>query len=98
MAGSSVNSRPPAGLTATVRSVCIGGRIVDAELPANAGARSILSVIGAGERTNAGLSTRTGVKSNNLTAPTGPLTVLTAKRIIASALPLSTRPSGERRY
>lgn len=78
--------------------VRIGGRIVDAELPANAGARSILSVIGAGERTNSGLSARTGVKSNNLTAPTGPLTVLSAKRIIASALPLSTQSSNERRY
>jgi AAA+ ATPase superfamily predicted ATPase len=76
----------------------VGERILTAELPANTGARSILSVIGAGERTNAGIAMRTGVRSNNLTAPSGPLTVLSAKRITASALPLSTQPSGERRY
>lgn len=78
--------------------VRIGERILAAELPANTGARSVLAVIGSGERTHAGLAARTGIKSNNLTAPTGPLTVLSAKRIIASALPVSTQPSSERRY
>lgn len=73
-------------------------RILDAELPANVNARSILSVIGAGERTNAGIAERTGIKTTNLTVPKGPLTVLAEKRIIASALPLSTAKSVERRY
>ena len=73
-------------------------RILDAELPANVNARSILSVIGAGERTNAGISARTGIKTTNLTVPKGPLTVLAEKRIITSALPLSTAKSVERRY
>ena len=78
--------------------VRVGERILAAELPANTGARSILSVIGAGERTNAGISARTGVKTNSLTAASGPLTVLANKRIVASALPLSTQTSNERRY
>ena len=73
-------------------------RILDAELPANVNARSILSVIGAGERTNGGISARTGIKTTNLTVPKGPLTVLAEKRIITSALPLSTAKSVERRY
>jgi AAA+ ATPase superfamily predicted ATPase len=73
-------------------------RILDAELPVNVNARSILSVIGAGERTNAGISARTGIKTTNLTVPKGPITVLAEKRIIASALPLSTAKSVERRY
>jgi len=73
-------------------------RILDAELPANVNARSVLSVIGAGERTNAGISARTGIKTTNLTVPKGPLTVLAEKRIITSALPLSTAKSVERRY
>jgi AAA+ ATPase superfamily predicted ATPase len=76
----------------------IGARILDAELPANVNARSILSVIGAGERTHSGIAARTGIGTNNLTVPTGPLTVLAGKRIIASALPLSTRRSTDRRY
>lgn len=78
--------------------VRIGSRILDAELPANVGARSVLSVIGAGERTNSGISHGTGVKSNSLTTASGPLTVLSAKRIVESALPLSTDASSERRY
>ncbi len=78
--------------------VRIGNRILDAELPANVNARSILSVIGAGERTHSGIATRTGIGPNNLTVPSGPLTVLANKRIISSALPLSTRASTERRY
>jgi AAA+ ATPase superfamily predicted ATPase len=73
-------------------------RILDAELPANVNARSILSVIGAGERTNAGVSARTGIRTTNLTVPRGPLTVLAEKRLVASALPVSTARSAERRY
>jgi AAA+ ATPase superfamily predicted ATPase len=78
--------------------VRIGARILDAELPANVNARSILSVIGAGERTHSAIAARTGIGTNNLTVPTGPLTVLAGKRIVASALPLSTRRSSDRRY
>jgi hypothetical protein len=61
-------------------------------------AHSILSVIGAGERTHAGIAARTGIGPTNLTVPKGPLTVLGNKRIVASALPLSTRSSTDRRY
>jgi AAA+ ATPase superfamily predicted ATPase len=78
--------------------VRVGERILAAELPASASARSVLSVLGAGETTHSGLAARTGIRSNNLTVASGPLTALTTKRIVASALPLSTQPSGERRY
>lgn len=73
-------------------------RILDAELPANVNARTVLAAIGGGERTNAGIAARTGIRSMNLTVPRGPLTVLGAKRLVTSALPLSTAKSVERRY
>lgn len=78
--------------------VRVGRRILDGDLPASPGARSVLSVIGSGERTSSGISNGTGIAMNNLTVPRGPLTAVTARRIVASALPLSTQPSTERRY
>lgn len=70
-------------------------RILDGELPAAAGARTVLSVIGAGERAYAGIVSGTGIKGNNLRRP---LATLTDKRIVASALPLSAAASDARRY
>lgn len=70
-------------------------RILDGELPVNIQARSILSVIGAGERTHSGIASGTGIRANNLSVP---LRVLADKRIIESALPLSIATSDARRY
>ncbi|MDA8184298.1 MAG: AAA family ATPase [Actinomycetota bacterium] len=78
--------------------VRIGRRMVEGDLPSGQGARSVLSVVGAGERTLSGISNGTGFAAKNLTVPRGPLTALTARRIVASALPLSTEPSKGRRY
>jgi AAA+ ATPase superfamily predicted ATPase len=70
-------------------------RILDGELPAAAQARTVLSVIGAGERAYAGVVSGTGIKGNNLHRP---LATLADKRIVASALPLSGAASDARRY
>jgi uncharacterized protein len=75
-----------------------GARILDAEFPSNVGARTVLSVIGAGERTNKGISAGTGIATTNLTGQKGPLSILERKRIVSSALPLSTAASSDRRY
>lgn len=78
--------------------VRIGRRVVEGDVPSGQGARSVLSVIGSGERTLSGISNGTGFAANNLTVPRGPLTALTTRRVVASALPLSTVASRERRY
>jgi hypothetical protein len=70
-------------------------RILDGELPASVQARTVLSVIGAGERTYSGLANGTGIKGNILNRP---LATLVDKRIITSGLPLSTATSDARRY
>jgi uncharacterized protein len=75
-----------------------GARILEAELPAGANARSVLSVIGAGERTNKGIAAGTGIGTMNLTGRQGPLGALTDKGIVTSALPLSCAGSRDRRY
>jgi AAA+ ATPase superfamily predicted ATPase len=75
-----------------------GSRILDSELPSNVNARSVLSIVGSGERTNRAIATGTGIGTSNLTVPRGPLSVLAQKGIVASALPLSVRPSRDRRY
>jgi AAA+ ATPase superfamily predicted ATPase len=70
-------------------------RILDGELPASVGARTILSVIGAGQRTYSGIASGTGIKGNVLSRP---LATLTEKQIVAAVLPLSTATSDARRY
>jgi AAA+ ATPase superfamily predicted ATPase len=75
-----------------------GARILDAEFPSSVGARTVLSVIGAGERTNKGISDGTGIGTTNLTGAKGPLSILEEKRIVSSTLPLSTAASNDRRY
>lgn len=75
-----------------------GSRILDAEFPSNINARSVLSVVGAGERTNAKISSDTGIGTTNLTGPNGPLTLLERKGIITSAQPLSSAGSRARHY
>lgn len=70
-------------------------RILDGELPVAVQARTVLSVIGAGERTYSRIVSGTGIKGNNLNRP---LATLTDKRIVASTLPLSEATSDARRY
>ncbi len=70
-------------------------RILGGELPASVQARTVLSVIGSGERTYSGIVSGTGIKGNNLNRP---LSSLTDKRIVTSVLPLSASASDARRY
>ncbi len=75
--------------------VTAAARILDGELPAAIAARTVLSVIGAGERTHKGIVDGTGIEGKNLGYP---LRTLADKGLITSALPLSTARSDARRY
>ncbi len=70
-------------------------RILDGELPTAVAARTVLSVIGSGERTHTSIANGTGIAGKNLTSP---LRTLADKRIVASSLPLSRTRSDARRY
>lgn len=73
-----------------------GERTLAAEFPPHAQARAVLGAIGSGERTYALI----GRDAGNLpqASLTRALEVLADKRMIETALPLSVRPSKERRY
>ncbi len=75
--------------------VATGRLILDAEFRSSVQARSVLSAIGSGARTNKAISDASGITTNNLTYP---LRVLADKRVVATSLPLSARPSVDRRY
>jgi AAA+ ATPase superfamily predicted ATPase len=71
-------------------------RTIAAEFPAEARADSVIEAVAGGERTFSNIARAAG----NIAHPTlnRALNVLVAKGIVTSALPLSTRPSRERRY
>lgn len=73
----------------------VGERMMAAEFPPDAQARSVLSAIGHGGRTFTKIGARAGVPRQSLERA---LQLLVAKRVIARELPLSTRPSREARY
>lgn len=75
--------------------VAAAGRILDGELPTSVGARTVLSLVGAGERTYKGISEGSGIEGKNLPYS---LKILADKGIVASALPLSSAYSDARRY
>ena len=75
--------------------VTAAGRILDGELPTAVAARTILSVIGAGERTHKGIVDGTGIEGKHLSYS---LRLLADKNIVSSVLPLSTARSDARRY
>ena len=75
--------------------VAAAGRILDGELPTAVAARTILSVIGAGERTHKGIVDGSGIEGKHLGYS---LRALAEKNIVSSALPLSTARSDARRY
>lgn len=75
--------------------VSTGRLILQAEFRSSVQARSVLSAIGTGSRTNKAISDASGITTNNLTYP---LKVLADKRVVSTRLPLSTRPSVDRRY
>ncbi len=75
--------------------VSTGRLIMEAEFRSSVQARSVLSAIGTGSRTNKAISEASGITTNNLTYP---LKVLADKRVVSTSLPLSTRPSVDRRY
>lgn len=73
-----------------------GERALTAEFPTESQARRVLGAIGAGERSFSLIGRAAGgLPQGSLTRA---LEVLTAKRVVAAATPLSTRPSRERRY
>ena len=71
-------------------------RLLAAEFPRQAQARTVLSAIGSGERTFSNIARVAGdIGATPLQRSLG---ILADKRLIAAELPLSTRPSKERRY
>jgi uncharacterized protein len=71
-------------------------RSLAAEFPQQAQARTVLSAIGSGERTFSNIARAAG--GIGATPLQRALVLLTEKRVIAAELPLSTRPSKDRRY
>ncbi|QSB17094.1 ATP-binding protein [Natronosporangium hydrolyticum] len=73
-----------------------GERAVAAEFPVESQARSVLAAIGAGERSFTSIGRAAGgLPQASLSRA---LDLLTAKRVVATTTPLSTRPSRETRY
>ncbi|TYB59841.1 ATP-binding protein [Nonomuraea sp. PA05] len=73
-----------------------GERVVAAEFPPEAQARSLLKAIGAGQRTFSSISrTAAGIPGTSLQRS---LAILQDKRMVTAEVPLSVRPSKERRY
>lgn len=71
-------------------------RSLAAEFPQQAQARTVLSAIGSGERTFSNIARAAGgIGATPLQRALG---LLTQKRVIAAELPVSTRPSKDRRY
>ncbi|OIV36549.1 ATPase [Mangrovactinospora gilvigrisea] len=73
-----------------------GERALAAEFPTDAQARTVLSAIGHGERTFTLIGRAAG--DLNPGSLKRSLELLTARRMVAAELPLSTRPSRETRY
>lgn len=70
-------------------------RALAAEFPDEAQARHVLGAIGSGERSFALIGRASGVPQASLSRS---LALLTAKRLVEAATPLSTKPSRETRY
>jgi AAA+ ATPase superfamily predicted ATPase len=82
--------------TSTSALVVSGFRALDAEFPTTAQARSILNVIGSGERTFTNIANKIdGIKESSLARS---LKFLTGKRVVALDMPILTKPSKESRY
>jgi uncharacterized protein len=75
--------------------VSTGRLILEAEFRSSVQARSVLSSIGTGARTNKAIADATGIGTNHLTYP---FKVLADKRVIVTGLPISTKASTDRRY
>lgn len=71
-------------------------RSLAAEFPDQALARQVLSAIGSGERTFTNIGRASGGITHS--ALVRALDLLTRKRVVVGELPISTRPSKERRY
>lgn len=76
--------------------IATGQRILDAEFPDDVQARTVLSVIGAGERTYSNIARVAGVASTNLRRSLDLLEK--GKRVITSERPLSIQASRDTRY
>lgn len=76
--------------------IATGRRILDAEFPARIEARTVFSVIGAGERTYGNIAKTAGIGSTNLKRSLAQLEH--EKYVIRSDRPLSTAKSDETRY
>jgi hypothetical protein len=71
-------------------------RSLAAEFPASAQARTVLSAVGSGERTFSNIARAAGGLASS--ALQRSLLLLADKRLVVGELPLSTRPSRDRRY
>ncbi|MFM9449117.1 ATP-binding protein [Streptomyces acidiscabies] len=86
-----------ASLSSPISALLVSAeRSLAAEFPPQAMGREVLNAIGSGERTFTNIARAAGgIAHTTLTRATE---LLTAKRVVAAELPLSTRPSKERRY
>ncbi|KUJ70098.1 ATPase [Streptomyces albus subsp. albus] len=86
-----------AGLNDPVSPLLVSAeRSLAAEFPQQAQARTVLAAIGSGERTFTNIARAAGgIGASPLQRSLG---VLTEKRVVAAELPLSARPSKDRRY
>ncbi|MFC4010568.1 ATP-binding protein [Nonomuraea purpurea] len=73
-----------------------GERTVAAEFPPEAQARTLLKTIGSGQRTFSSIAKASGGMPG--TSVQRGLQILTEKRLVTAEVPLSTRPSKDRRY
>ncbi|MPZ19738.1 MAG: ATPase [Luteitalea sp.] len=76
--------------------VVVGRNVMAAEFRSELQARHVLAAIGAGDRTNKTIANRSGLQAASLARSLH--TLRDDKRIIASDLPVSTRPAKEPRY
>ena len=76
--------------------IATGQRILDAEFPDDVQARTVLSVIGAGERTYSNIARVANVASTNLRRSLDLLD--NQKRVVTTDRPLSAKPSKDTRY
>jgi uncharacterized protein len=72
-----------------------GERALAAEFPERSQARDVLTAIGAGERTFANITRASGVAQASLQRT---LRLLDDRQVVVGELPLSTKPSKDRRY
>jgi uncharacterized protein len=94
--GASVREYLGQALASPTSALLVSGeRVLAAEFPEQSQARDVLAAIGSGERTFTNVANASGIPQASLQRA---LRLLADKRVIATELPLSTKPSKDKRY